>query len=56
MLAMRPKRLRIKYREYFDLVISRAVASLPVLLELALPLVKVGGFFGPIKGLMLRVN
>lgn len=50
-LAMRAEEAaRIKYREYFDLVISRAVASLPVLLELALPLVKVGGFFWAYKG------
>jgi len=33
------------YRESFDVVISRAVARLDTLLELALPLVKVGGLF-----------
>ncbi len=32
-------------RESFDVVTSRAVAKLPTLLEYALPLVKVGGFF-----------
>ena len=34
-----------QYREKFDLVISRAVASLPALVELALPFCAVGGSF-----------
>lgn len=34
-----------KYREKFDLVVSRAVASLPALAELTLPFCNVGGVF-----------
>jgi 16S rRNA (guanine527-N7)-methyltransferase len=33
------------YREQFDLVLSRAVAALPTLVELALPFCAVGGLF-----------
>jgi len=39
------------YRGYFDTVSSRAVARLPILLEYALPILKVKGLFLASKGL-----
>lgn len=40
----------ISHRENYDLVTARAVAKLPILLELCLPLIKVGGVFIALKG------
>ncbi|MDI6689957.1 MAG: 16S rRNA (guanine(527)-N(7))-methyltransferase RsmG [Actinomycetota bacterium] len=34
-----------KVRESFDIVLARAVSSLPVLMEYTLPLLKIGGYF-----------
>ncbi|MDD4312873.1 MAG: 16S rRNA (guanine(527)-N(7))-methyltransferase RsmG, partial [Eubacteriales bacterium] len=39
-----------KYRETFDVALTRAVSALPVLCELTLPLVKVGGLSIAYKG------
>jgi len=39
-----------KYRESFDIITVRAVAELPVLLEYAIPLLKVGGKLYAAKG------
>ena len=40
----------IKHREQYDVCVSRAVASLPTLLEYMMPLVKVGGTIICMKG------
>lgn len=44
----------LQYRGYFDTVASRAVARLPVLLEYALPLLKLDGFFLAPKGAQFK--
>lgn len=40
----------LEHRKEYDIVIARAVSSLPILLELAMPLLKVGGYFIAMKG------
>lgn len=40
----------LKSREAYDVVISRAVTQMPILAELSLPFVKIGGYFIPYKG------
>lgn len=46
----RAEELSKEFREYFDIVTSRAVANLRVLAELSIPYVKVGGYFIALKG------
>lgn len=46
----RAEELDPSYREYFDIVTSRAVAHLRILAELSIPYLKVGGYFIPMKG------
>lgn len=38
------------HKNSYDIVIARAVAELSILLEIAMPLIKVGGFFVAMKG------
>ena len=49
-ISTRAEEYSIKNREIYDVVVARAVASLPILLEYSTPLVKVGGYFIAMKG------
>ena len=40
----------VNYRETFDVVVVRAVANLPIILELAIPFIKIKGSFIAYKG------
>lgn len=46
----RAEEYALNNRELFDVVTARAVAQTNILLEYAIPLVKAGGFFIPMKG------
>ncbi len=46
----RAEELNNSYREYFDIVTSRAVSHLRILSELSIPYLKIEGLFLPMKG------
>lgn len=45
----RSEEYALTHKDSFDIVTARAVTSMPILSELCLPLVKVGGYFIPLK-------
>lgn len=45
----RSEEYAITHKDEYDIVTARAVTSMPILSELCLPLVKVGGYFIPLK-------
>lgn len=50
LIHTRAEEYALSHREEFDMVTSRAVSSLPILLEYSIPMVKVGQYFIPLKG------
>ncbi len=55
-ISARIEEYGVKNREIYDVVVARAVASLPVLLEYAIPLVKVDGYFIAMKSSKDELN
>nr|MBP3258499.1 16S rRNA (guanine(527)-N(7))-methyltransferase RsmG [Bacilli bacterium] len=55
-ISARIEEYGVKNREIYDIVVARAVASLPVLLEYAIPLVKVDGYFIAMKSSKDELN
>lgn len=49
-LNIRAESLPENYREYFDIITSRAVSHLRILSELSIPYLRVNGYFIPLKG------
>ncbi|MCH5166821.1 MAG: 16S rRNA (guanine(527)-N(7))-methyltransferase RsmG [Erysipelotrichales bacterium] len=49
-LNVRSEEYALNNLDKFDIVTARAVTTLPALIELCLPLVKVNGYFIPLKG------
>lgn len=48
-IESRAEEYAVKNREKFDVITCRAVAPLSILLEFSVPLVKIGGYFIPMK-------
>ena len=55
-VSTRVEEYGIKNREIYDVVVARAVASLPILLEYAIPLAKVDGYFIAMKSSKDELN
>jgi 16S rRNA (guanine527-N7)-methyltransferase len=55
-ISARIEEYGVKNREIYDVVVARAVASLPVLLEYATPLAKVDGYFIAMKSSKDELN
>lgn len=50
LITSRAEDYALKVREKYDVVTARAVANLSILLEYCVPLVKINGYFIPLKG------
>ena len=53
-IGKRVEDLPNNYREYFDIVTTRAVSNIRIILELAIPYLKVNGYFLPMKGIVTQ--